>query len=54
MSAADQFFWAALGAAALWLLMLLACVVWFALSVWIEADEAPDTHVGLADDRSAP
>jgi hypothetical protein len=54
MSPVDQFFWGAVGAAFMWLLMLLACVIWFGLSVWIDAEETPETHAGLTDDRSAP
>lgn len=44
------FWWGALGAAAFWLLTLLALVVWFGLSAWVDADPSPDTHAGLAAD----
>ena len=52
MSALHPFVWGALGAAALWLLTLLACVLWFGLSAWADDEQATDTHAGLADDRS--
>jgi len=48
------FVWGALGAAAIWLLTLAACVIWFGLSAWATEDQNPDTHAGLADDGSAP
>lgn len=53
MSELHPFFWGALGAALFWVLTLLALVIWFGLSTWADAEETPDTHAGLADDRSA-
>lgn len=53
MSAVDQFFWGVVGAAFMWLLMLLACVIWFGLSCWVDAEDKPASRA-VADDRSAP